>query len=700
MKVWWQHLSLHNKLQIPIQLVLLVVLVLAQIWVTKEFKNRLFEDAGNRAVGSATQSFLALNAMMLSGSIHDPQARMIYFKKMAGQDGVVDFRLVRGQAVQDQFGPGLPEEHAVDELDRAALLSNRVQIRHQARTGRTLRVVVPFAARHDFHGTDCLICHHVQEGTVNGAVSLTVSLEREYAELNRVHIWLSAGQVLLQVLLFFLIGFLIRKAIGTVVKLEKTMLAIKADGDLSKRAVVESSDEVGHIAQVFNEFLHHIGELKQQLADKVAVLEKYHDRTEEEQRVGGFIMAQMTQMPELPDVRIRRYMRPVEHLGGDILIAARSPGGAVHILLADAIGHGLSAAVNVLPLCQTFYDLTEKGFSIGQIADDLNRMVNKLFPTDRFVSAALVSVHRQSRVVEVWNGGIPQLLLFGRTGRVLQCWESAHLPLGVVAGEDFSAKSELFQYQEDCQLCLFSDGLAEAVSREGVAFGDTRWIELLTRTEYGGRWHTLIDAIEKHLARRPAHDDISLALVDISHEVRQEMISPPIKAARVEQPGGDWRIAISLGAAELKYLDAVPLITQIVARIDVTREHHSALFMILSELFNNALDHGLLRLDSTLKRGLNGFDLYLEARAERLLALQAGKVEVEITPLEIENKQAVKIRVVDSGEGFDHVALLSAGVRMPDRRQHGRGIALVKSVAFKLEYSERGNEVAAIYICA
>lgn len=700
MKVWWRNLSLHNKLQIPIQLMLLMVLMLAQVWVEGEFKKKLLEDAEQRAISSATQSFLGLNAMMLNGNISQPLARLIYFKKMAGQDDVNDFHLVRGKPVQDQFGIGLPEEQARDELDRNALASNTVQRQSITQGKPALRVVVPFAARSDFHGTDCLQCHYVQEGAVNGAVSLTISLEREYAELGKVRILLSTGQVLLQVSLFFLIGFLIRKAIASVVKLEKTMLSIKADGDLNKYAEVESGDEAGHIAQVFNDFLRYIAELKQQLADKVVVLEKYHDRTEEEQRVGSFIMGRMTQMPEQLEAQIQRHMRPVEHLSGDILIAAKSPGGEVHILLADAIGHGLTAAVNVLPLCQTFYDLTEKGFSIGQIATDLNAMVSHFMPADRFVSAALVSIHRTTRVVEVWNGGIPALLLFNRTGQQLHRWSSANLPLGIVSGDDFSAKLESFQYQEDCQLCLFSDGLLEASSPRGEIFGEARVLEILGKTEHEGRMQALIAGMDAHLEGLPAHDDISLALVNIGYEVEPEKLTCQISPAKTAQTSGDWHIGISLGAAELKYLDVVPLVTQIIAKIDATREHHSALFMVLSELFNNALDHGVLQLNSALKLEQDGFDKFLDLREERLRALQNGRIDIDIRPLEIDHKHAVQIRVADSGSGFDHVTRMSAPQDRPEDIPYGRGIALVKSVVFKLEYSERGNEVIASYICA
>lgn len=709
MKAWWNKLSLHNKLQIPIQLTLLLTLLLAQAWVTSEFRKELFEDAEQRAINSATQAFWGLNSMMLNGNIGHTEARIVYFKKMAGLDGVTDFHLVRGQPVQHQFGIGLPEEQPRDELDLKALASGQVQTQYVIQNqpaardvllNTLLRVVVPFSAKHDFHGTDCLQCHKVPEGAVNGAVSMTFSLDREHAELVKIRALFTTGQLVLQVALFFLISTFIRKAIMPVIKLERTMLAIKADGDLNKRVQVESRDEVGHIAQVFNEFLHYIAELKQQLADKVAVLEKYHTRTEEEQRVGSFIMSRMTQMPAALDTQILRYMKPVEHLSGDILIATRSPDGTVYILLADAIGHGLSAAVNVLPLCQTFYDLAEKGFSIGQIAGDLNQLVNKFMPADRFVSAAVVSIHASTRIIEVWNGGIPGLLLFNRTGQLVQRWPSDNLPLGILSNAEFSAKAEAFHYQEDCQLCLFSDGLVEASSPHGLAFGETNLIELFGKAAYAKRFHSLISGLEQHLGGRPAHDDISLALVDISLITEPGVLTSQINPGKHALAGSNWRIAISLGAVELKYLDVVPLLTQIIAKIEATREHHSALFMILSELFNNALDHGLLQLDSSLKLQADGFEKYLELRAARLHALQNGQIEIEIVPFTIEGKQAIRIRVMDSGRGFDHTAFTRPATGLKEEIPYGRGIGLVRSMTYKLEYSERGNEVVASYMCA
>ena len=252
MNKWWYGLSLRNKLQIPTQLTLLVVLTLAQMWVMKQFEEKMIHNAAQNAHGSAMQSFLALNGLMLNGSISDPVTRGTFLKKMSSQDGVLDFHLVRGKAVSDSFGAGLPEENTGDELDHAAISTNTEKIVSRNDSTTSIRVIVPISAGSNFHGTNCLQCHIVPEGTVIGAISLTINLDQEKRALDKMNAMLWGGQIALQVFLFFLFWVLIRNVTGPTHTLEQTMQRIKESGDLSRRAPITSGDEIGRIAVVFN----------------------------------------------------------------------------------------------------------------------------------------------------------------------------------------------------------------------------------------------------------------------------------------------------------------------------------------------------------------------------------------------------------------------------------------------------------------
>ncbi len=288
MNSWWHGLALRNKLQIPTQISLLLVLTFAQTWVMQQFEDKMFENAAQSAHSSAMQSFLALNGMMLNGSIADGSTRGTFLKKMSSQDGVLDFHLIRAKSISDTFGSGLAEENTGDEFDRTAISTNSVQTIKRDGDSPSMRVIVPIPAKQNFHGTNCLQCHAVPEGTVTGAISLTVNLAEEKQALDKLNATLWAGQIGLQVLLFFLFGVLIRNVTGPADSLEQTMLQIKSSGDLSKRAEVTSGDEIGRIAEVFNSLIDNfqqivrevhihasdVGSAAQQLtssADQVAV---------------------------------------------------------------------------------------------------------------------------------------------------------------------------------------------------------------------------------------------------------------------------------------------------------------------------------------------------------------------------------------------------------------------------------------------
>lgn len=253
MKNWWSNTSLKNKLQIPTQLVILLILIMAQRWMMGQFEAQVVDEAKQKAVVAADGVINGLNIMMLNGTISQPDQRKLFMQKMGASEHILELRVIRGKSVQDQFGAGLPEEQVQDDLDRAVLEGGRTQFKFTAGEGKdSLRAVVPFIAKKDFRGTDCLQCHTVQEGTVNGAASITIDMSDEFAALSKVSAILWGGQVLMQAVLFLVIGWVINRGLRPFTELQRTMLAMQADGNLSRRVNVQSNDEVGQAAAAFN----------------------------------------------------------------------------------------------------------------------------------------------------------------------------------------------------------------------------------------------------------------------------------------------------------------------------------------------------------------------------------------------------------------------------------------------------------------
>ncbi|MCY1412166.1 hypothetical protein D9M71_275650 [compost metagenome] len=109
----------------------------------------------------------------------------------------------------------------------------------------------------------------------------------------------------------------------------------------------------------------------------------------------------------------------------------------------------------------------------------------------------------------------------------------------------------------------------------------------------------------------------------------------------------------------------------------------------MSELYTNALEHGVLGLDSGLKRDAAGFTRYYQERGERLAQLQEGFVRLHLHVEPTAQGGRLMIEVCDSGAGFDvKQELVGPGV---ERRLFGRGLSLVRQLSHRADWADDGR---------
>jgi hypothetical protein len=101
-----------------------------------------------------------------------------------------------------------------------------------------------------------------------------------------------------------------------------------------------------------------------------------------ESEIGAHVLDRVLAHTELPDGRDLQYrVVPSAVFSGDMVLARRTPAGRLHLLLADAVGHGLPAAINILPLFFPFDGMSRKGCTLATVARELNRRVRDLLPS-------------------------------------------------------------------------------------------------------------------------------------------------------------------------------------------------------------------------------------------------------------------------------------------------------------------------------
>ncbi|MFA7239499.1 MAG: SpoIIE family protein phosphatase [Sulfuricellaceae bacterium] len=444
--------------------------------------------------------------------------------------------------------------------------------------------------------------------------------------------------------------------------------------------------------------MQRISEMQRVIAENADQLARYREENEREQRLAQHLLAKIIHNEAINNPLIRHWLMPAANFSGDIIAVAATPGDVLHFILADGTGHGLSAAINAMPVTEVFYGMSEKGFSISSIAQELNRKVKQLLPTERFVAAILVSVDLAQRAIRIWNGGAPATLFVSAEGQILHRWQPGHPPLGILDNDDFDPKTEVFSWREAGQLILCSDGVAEAESEAGEHFGSERIVQALSRTGFDQQFEGLKSAVIDFLGGHAGLDDVSLIGIHCPMDFAGETVMQEHgeKDFDFHLSPGRWKISITLGASELKSLDVLPLLISWLGQIKLTQKQCREMYLIITELYNNALDHGVLGLDSSLKSLEDGFDRFLTLREERLNNLLDACVEIELLRQRRNGAEYLQLRLKDSGNGFDASPILSCNLAVHNGFA-GRGVALVRTLCEKLEYLGNGNEVVALY---
>ncbi len=406
--------------------------------------------------------------------------------------------------------------------------------------------------------------------------------------------------------------------------------------------------------------------------------------------------------------RIGIIRQAAELFSGDIQLTALAPNGDVNVMLGDFTGHGLRSSIGAIPLAETFRAMTKKGFSLFEIITQINHQLYDLLPADLFLAAGFVSISTHNASMYGFNAGLPDGYLFSDLGDIKYQLSSSHPPLGVLPSLLPDSQLTVISIAETDRMILISDGIVEARNEEGEMFEFPRFEHAAKQGVLEGDVSKYVqETVNKFCKGMPQEDDISL--IDIpcggweqllvgSHDF-ESFPDKLLSDISIKTPPA-WHWQLSLTGKRLGLLNPIPMAMSQINEIEGHADHWQSLYTILTELFINSLDHGVLGLSSALKDSAEGFAEYFKEREHRLRNLDEGFVELQLSHHPVPNGGRVIIKIKDSGEGFDITNYYKdrAIASTQKLKFSGRGIDLVEQLCDSLDYQENGTVVEASYV--
>lgn len=253
------------------------------------------------------------------------------------------------------------------------------------------------------------------------------------------------------------------------------------------------------------------------------------NRTAAEFRVARRIQQRLfpTSAPEVPGIDIGGASYgfdiggasyPAEAIGGDYFDYLRLLDGSLGVAIGDVSGHGVGPALLMAEVRAYLRGFVQTQADVRTILGLVNRVIVSDIEGDRFITLLLARLDPHSRTLTYASAGHASGYIFNDRGEMTRELRSTSIPLGILADGDFPSSEPIPLGPGDMVLFL-TDGIVEARSPEGMAFGAGRTADLVRvyrRAPARQIVENLYHAVRAFAQYRPQIDDITATVIKVA----------------------------------------------------------------------------------------------------------------------------------------------------------------------------------------
>jgi serine phosphatase RsbU (regulator of sigma subunit) len=282
-----------------------------------------------------------------------------------------------------------------------------------------------------------------------------------------------------------------------------------ARGDYSARVPVRAKDEIGELAQAFNQMAEDV-----EKHQRAAVGQ---ERIRRELELGRQIQHDMLPHAalKLGLTEIKGVSVPAREVGGDFFNYFEMPGGQIALLVGDVSGKGVGAALLMANIQASLRTRLALGQDLSALAREIDYDIEANSPGPVYATLFVGILDPATRQLRYVNAGHhPQYVLHPQGG--LEKMSSTGLPVGLYAGHGF--REQQIQLIAGDLLFFYTDGCVEAENEAGDMFGAERLESLLLSAATDGTVDVLArveTAVAAFRGQREPFDDATTMVVKL-----------------------------------------------------------------------------------------------------------------------------------------------------------------------------------------
>lgn len=237
---------------------------------------------------------------------------------------------------------------------------------------------------------------------------------------------------------------------------------------------IESNDEIGDLAQSFSKLITNLDEYM----DNLMKVTSEKERMETELNLAKKIQESILPSNSFDDekFKIDASMKPAREVGGDFYDIFKIDENKIAIVIGDASGKGIPAAIFSVIASSLIKDQLKLGISPGKMMHDVNNNLTENNEESMFVTVWVGVLDLNNGQLTFVNAGHNNPIIYDGD-KFSYLTEKHGLVLGAM--EDMFYKENTITLKNQDMIFIYTDGITEAHNIDDELFGEDKLINLL-----------------------------------------------------------------------------------------------------------------------------------------------------------------------------------------------------------------------------
>ncbi len=241
---------------------------------------------------------------------------------------------------------------------------------------------------------------------------------------------------------------------------------------------INRTDEVGQLASAFSKMASALEQNIENLLKTQATTQRIQGELNAARDIQMGILRKLDSAPQTLNFHVAAFLDPAKEVGGDFYDFFALPNDKKVVVIGDVAGKGVAAALFMSMTVTLIRYAMLNGLNPAKTIQQINDVFSENNPRCMFVTLFIGLLDEKTGELEFTNGGHCFPYIINKEKQEIRQIESINGPLvGVIEGANYSLGKVQLKNNDIC--LLYTDGVTEAMDKDGLFYGDQRLKEVL-----------------------------------------------------------------------------------------------------------------------------------------------------------------------------------------------------------------------------